>query len=334
VTTRNNFRQFHPFGGIISPRGYEVMPRDHRPVSNVYTSNSIRISPIVTQKTTEFKAVPVTAVNVSAKRTSSTSVLGTNQLRGYAFSFSLVVDHKLTHSIGPTIDPTLHILALSSAGLSNIRQLLHDNFSGSDRLSILHQLFRSYMYQLSGNFGFMSGHSFKKPLGRLGSLGLNSRTDLPNTPSFMVQRATRKSKGFTIGGICSGKDSFYARVDSDNTTFGFCFRDNYIITKKKIPVLTSLLKFGIFPNFNRRNSVIINTDRIAPKAKSFGFGKGKIPLPDNRNNLPFKHYRMPYLLGSLGKEGCCDISEGRASKLRGQSEFLTDSCIMRSVEAK
>ena len=96
MTTRNNFRQFRSFGGIIAPRGDQVMPSHHRTVANVDTRNSICISSVSTEEATKFQVVSVSAIHVPTARTSTTGVLGRNQFECNPFGFGFVLREELS----------------------------------------------------------------------------------------------------------------------------------------------------------------------------------------------------------------------------------------------
>jgi len=187
------------------------------------------------------------------------------------------------------------------------------------------------MHQLGSDFGFVARHSTKKAFRGFSSFGLDFCPFPTDTPSTIVKFTTRESKCFGVGRVGGGKYSLDSRVYPDNTSFGFCFLNNYFMAKDKIPIFPFLTEFRIFPSFNWRNSFVRNFNWTPPKAKPL-LVERKISLPDNGNNFSSKIDRMPFLLGLLGQESCGNILEGRTCKLGRKPKPLPNGCIMFFME--
>ena len=329
--TTTDFRQFRAFGGIIAPLGYQVMPSDHRTVADVDARHSICIPFVSTKEATEFEPVPVAGVDVSALRTSSTGVLGTDAFESNALGCCLIGDEELPLGVRPTADLVSHFLALGKAGFSDVRKILHHDAPRPYGLGVLHEPLRGHVHQLGRNLGFVSGHPLEKPLGRPGPLGLHLGLRPANLPSAVVQLSSREGEGLGIGGVGCGEDAFDARINSDHASFGLGFDFRNLVAEDEIPVIPLLAEFGILPCFDFRNPVVVDDNWSSPETKPL-LVEGEVSFPYYGDHLPAEDYGMPTLLRPLGQKCGRDVLEGGAGKLGRKTEFLTDRTIMLSVK--
>lgn len=320
MTIRYNFRQFRASGGIIAPRSYQVVPSNYRPIAYVNTSNSIRITCITTENASEFQAIPIMAINVPTARTTSAGIFRRNQFKFNPFSRRLILSKELSLSIRPSHDFTSQVFPLSNTGFTDISQIFHNYSPSTERISPSHKPFGGRMHK-QGSYGcLVTSHLMQKTTRRTRANCLYLASNSSDVKATGVKFPAMESESFRIHGVCGSKDSFYSRVNSNDTSFCFGFWNIYNVRENQKPLFTNLFKFRILPCFDWWSSWVRKLDWFAPKANALGFRKREVSFPNNRKNMLFVNHFIPFILSFLGLERSRNIFKSGTRELRRQVE--------------
>lgn len=330
--SRIDFRQFCAFGGIIAPRGSQVMPGYHRPIANIHTGNSICIPSASTDEASERQALPITGIHITALRAAPAGIPRGNQLKVNSLGCGFVLHKELSHSIRPAVDPVTHVLSFGNTGFTDISQIFHCYSLCSLLFSPIYKLLGRTMQHVLGYGCFVPRHALEQSAGRTRANRLYFGHFSTNTSTTMIQLATTNRKRLTIDGIGGGKNSLDTGINSDNAARCFRFWDLNMIGKNQIPSAVALLQLGISPLLSWRDSLISQGNWIAPEANTLSGGVRKVTLPNYGKNLVFKLNLMPLLLGSLRLVNSRQSAKYRAGQLRRKLELAADVAVVFLVK--
>ena len=329
---RSDFRQFRAFRAFTSPRGYKVMPRHHRSVANINTSNSVCISSVSTAKASKYQRVSVSLIHMPATRTASTGILGTNQFESNSFGCGFVLHKELSHRIRPTMDTTSHFLTFGNTGFTDVSQIFHDDSLSALLFRPRHKPLRGTVQKMFGYGCFVPAQTLQESARGTSANRLDLGFGFSDATTTGIEFPAMESESFTVLGIGSSENSLDATIDSNNTTIGLWFGDVDFVAQQQIPNRTNPFKFGVLPSFHWWNSIVSHGNGFTPEAKPFRFGKGEVSLPNHRYNFSLKDSLSPAILGFLGLKRSGNMAKSSASQLRWQVKLFAKFCVMFFVK--
>jgi len=330
---RSDVEQFRAFRAFTCPRGYKVMPSNHRSVANINTSNSVCIPSVSTPKASKYQRVSVSLIHMPATRTTPTGILRRNQFKSNPLGLGFVLHEELSHGIRPAMDSASHFFSLGNTGFSDISQILHDNSLSPVFDRPRHKPLRGTVQKMFGYGCFVPAQTLQESARGTSANRLDLGFGFSDATTTGIEFPAMESESLGIIRIGCSKDAFNSTVNPNDTASGFWFGNINIVAQQQIPNRTNSFKFRISPNFFRWNAMVIQNNRFAPETDAFGFGVRKVSSPNHRNDFTSKLAFLPTILRLIGFVGRSYMAKNRANNLRWKIKLLTKRLVMLFVKS-
>lgn len=322
---RSDIRQFRALRGFIAPRLRSVTRYGDRPASNILRGLLVCVTAMSALLAVEVQTPSVRRRDKAALMARAAGVVRTYRFGCHTFSRSLVRDLESHIGIRPSADFGAQVLALTDRTVSDVRQVLYHDLTGSDANAVADQCLGGSMQEMLRYGSFVSRHPFQESPGASSANGLNDGAGASYTRTAMVKFASVVEEWFGGAGIGGDKKALYAHVHTNDTALGFRFWDVYFITENKVPLFTYQLEFGVFPSRFWQWSGISDSQNLTPESKPFA-GAVKVSVPHQRDYRLFELSLVPCSFGLHSVIGRTHGFRRGTCELRWKAEF-TQLCI-------